>query len=81
MENINDIISCINGILWGWPMIVLLLGTHIYLTIILKFPQRKIFKAIKQQRNVKIIDWRYRILVFFWRLIPRWLWVRLPIKN
>ena len=47
MENINDIISSINGILWGWPMIVLLLGTHIYLTIILKFPQRKIFKAIK----------------------------------
>lgn len=28
-------------------MIVLLLGTHIYLTIILKFPQRKIFTAIK----------------------------------
>ena len=42
---------------------------------------RQIFKAIKQQRSVKIIDWRYRILVFFWRLIPRWLWVRLPIKN
>lgn len=42
---------------------------------------REIFNAIKQQRNVKIIDWRYGILVFFWRLIPRWLWVRLPIKN
>jgi len=41
----------------------------------------QIFNAIKQQRSVKIIDWRYRILVFFWRLIPRWLWVRLPIKN
>ena len=27
-------------------MIVLLLGTHIYLTVRLKFPQRKIFKAI-----------------------------------
>lgn len=27
-------------------MIILLLGTHIYLTIKLKFPQRKIFKAI-----------------------------------
>ena len=42
---------------------------------------QQIFKAIKQQRSVKIIDWRYRILVFFWRLIPRWLWVRLPIRN
>jgi AGCS family alanine or glycine:cation symporter len=28
-------------------MIALLLGTHLYLTIILKFPQRKIFTAIK----------------------------------
>ena len=46
-----------------------------------EYVSRQIFKAIKQQRNVKIIDWRYRILVFFWRLIPRWLWVRLPIKN
>lgn len=42
---------------------------------------RQIFKAIMQQRSVKIIDWRYRILVFFWRLIPRWLWVKLRIKN
>ena len=28
-------------------MIILLLGTHIYLTIILRFPQRHIFKAIR----------------------------------
>ena len=47
MEFFNGIISNINGVLWGWPMIILLLGTHIYLTIILRFPQRKIFKAIK----------------------------------
>ncbi|MCQ2607280.1 MAG: sodium:alanine symporter family protein [Bacteroidales bacterium] len=44
---IAEIISTINGIVWGWPMIILLIGTHIYLTIRLKFPQRKIFTAIK----------------------------------
>ena len=33
--------------LWGWPTIALLLGTHIFLTIRLRFPQLKIFKAIK----------------------------------
>ncbi len=37
----------VSGYFWGWPMIVLLLGTHIYLTVRLKFPQRKIFKAIR----------------------------------
>ncbi len=42
-----DIINEINSIVWGWPMIILLIGTHIFLTIRLKFPQRKIFTAIK----------------------------------
>lgn len=42
---------------------------------------KKIINAIYHKRSVQIIDWRYRILVFFWRLIPRWLWVRLSIKN
>ncbi len=43
----NDIIKAIDDFLWGWPMIILLLGTHIFLTIRLRFPQRKIFKAIR----------------------------------
>ena len=38
--------SC-NDFLWGWFMIILLLGTHIFLTIRTKFVQRKTFKAIK----------------------------------
>lgn len=47
MNTFNDIISNISSFLWGWPMIVLLLGTHLFLTIRLRFPQRKIFTAIK----------------------------------
>ena len=43
----NQILSDISSFLWGWPMIILLLGTHIYLTIRLRFPQRKIITAIK----------------------------------
>jgi short-subunit dehydrogenase len=42
---------------------------------------KKIISAIYRKRSVMIIDWRYRILVFFWQLIPRKLWVKLPIKN
>ena len=37
----------VSGFIWGWPLIILLLGTHIYLTIRLRFPQRYIFKAIR----------------------------------
>lgn len=43
----NDILSSVSNLLWGWPMIVLLLGTHLFLTIRLRFPQRYIFKAIR----------------------------------
>ena len=47
METLNDILSEVSGILWGWPMIILLLGTHLFLTIRLRFPQRHIFKAVR----------------------------------
>ena len=43
----NDILTEISGFIWGWPMIIMLLGTHLLLTIRLKFPQRYIFKAIR----------------------------------
>lgn len=38
---------------------------------------RSVVKAIKQCKHTVTIDWRYRVLVCMWRLIPRWLWVRL----
>ncbi len=43
----NDIIKTLDDFLWGWPMIVMLLGTHLYMTIRLRCPQLHIFKAIK----------------------------------
>lgn len=47
MQQFDEILSFVSGLLWGWPMIILLLGTHVYLTIRLRFPQRYIFKAIR----------------------------------
>ncbi|MFA7089715.1 MAG: alanine/glycine:cation symporter family protein [Bacteroidales bacterium] len=46
MQDIQLFFNKLSGLLWGWPMIILLLGTHLFLTIRLKFPQRKIFKGI-----------------------------------
>lgn len=42
---------------------------------------RGIFYAILHKRRRLVIDARYRLLVFCWRLIPSWLWERLPIHN
>lgn len=47
MNTINEFFSVTSSLLWGWPMIILLLGTHLFLTIRLHFPQRHIFKAIR----------------------------------
>lgn len=44
---ISAVMNGFNDFLWGWFMIILLLGTHIFLTIRTKFVQRKTFKAIK----------------------------------
>jgi AGCS family alanine or glycine:cation symporter len=47
MEWINGFLTELSNLLWGWPMIILLLGTHLFLTVRLRFPQRHIFKAIR----------------------------------
>ena len=47
MEQLEQITASISNFLWGWPMIILLLGTHLFLTIRLRFPQQKIFTAIR----------------------------------
>ena len=47
MEPINDFFSFLSSFLWGWPMIILLLGTHVFLTFRLRIPQRKLFTGIK----------------------------------
>ncbi len=43
----GEVISKIDGFLWGWPLIILLFGTHIFMTIRTGFIQKHIFKAIK----------------------------------
>ncbi|HMN49446.1 MAG TPA: sodium:alanine symporter family protein [Ignavibacteriaceae bacterium] len=47
MEFFESILTQISNLLWGYPLIILLFGTHIYLTIRLRFIQRFIGKAIK----------------------------------
>ena len=42
---------------------------------------RRIVKALERKERKVVIDWRYAILVFFWCLIPDFIWERLPIKT
>ena len=43
---------------------------------------RYIVRSFQRRSRILIFDWRYKLLVGFWRLIPRWIWERLTmIKN
>ncbi|MBD3670486.1 MAG: sodium:alanine symporter family protein [Gammaproteobacteria bacterium] len=49
MEWLKAIISTINGVVWGWPMLILILGTGLYLTIGLKLlPLRNIVYGFRE---------------------------------
>ncbi|MBU3838029.1 MAG: SDR family NAD(P)-dependent oxidoreductase [Candidatus Phocaeicola faecigallinarum] len=45
------------------------------------YAAKLIVKAVRKHKRVAIIDWKYAILVFFWRLIPRCIWKRMKVKN
>ena len=47
LQAIEHSLSAASGFLWSYILLFCLLGTHIYLTIILRFPQRYFFTALK----------------------------------
>ena len=36
-------------------------------------------RSIYRKRHIRVIDGRYRVMTFFWRLIPNWIWRRLKL--
>ena len=40
---------------------------------------RDIVSSIRKRRHVRIIDARYRVLTFFWNLVPNFIWRRLRL--
>lgn len=47
MEQIDKLLTSVSDIVWGIPLLVLLCGTHVFLTIRLGFIQRYLPRAIK----------------------------------
>lgn len=45
------------------------------------YAAKLIVKAVRKHKRVAVIDWKYSILVFFWKLIPRCIWKRMKVKN
>lgn len=47
LEAIDSFLETASGYLWGYVLLFGLLGTHLYLTVILRFPQRYFFRALR----------------------------------
>ena len=56
-------------------------GKHYLMLMHTEKVARHIVCALEKKKRIVVIDWRYRILVALWRLIPPFFWKRLPVRN
>lgn len=56
-------------------------GKHYPMLMSPKTVAAHIVRALHRKQRIAVIDWRYRLLVFFWKLIPAGIWKRMPVKN
>lgn len=65
----------------GFVHTALIEGAKYPLQMDVKYTSRKIFEAVEAGKRIAYIDWRYAIIVFFWRLIPRFVWERWGVNS
>ena len=46
LQAVDKTLSATSGFLWGYILLFCLLGTHLYLTVVLRFPQRHLLRAL-----------------------------------
>lgn len=63
----------------GFVRTPLIDGRNYPMTMEATYAARLILKAVMAGRHVSIIDWRYKILVSLWRMIPRCIWRKIKI--
>lgn len=63
----------------GFVATDLIAGSHYPMQLTAASVARSIVGAAEKGKEVATIDWHYRLLVAVWRLVPRWLWVRMRV--
>lgn len=65
----------------GWVRTPLLVpGLKYPMEMSVDYVLPRIIRAIVRRERVAIVDWRWNALVGAWRLLPNWLWTRIPVK-
>ncbi len=80
LSNLRNLHITITDIRPGFVDTALIEGSKYPLKLPVAAVAKDIVKAIDRKASVRIIDWRYKLLVCIWKLIPRWMWVRMNIK-
>ena len=56
-------------------------GGHYPMQLDVNAVAKEIVDGLERRKSVITVDWKYRLLVFVWRLIPRFIWLRLKIAT
>lgn len=64
MQTLLSFVQSLNQFLWNGPFLFLLMGTHLYFTIKLHFPQKNILKAIRLSLSPSSPDEKGNLSVF-----------------
>lgn len=56
-------------------------GSNFPMQMTTEYAVRDILKAVLAGKRKATIDWKYRILCFFWRHLPSFLWEKMRINN
>lgn len=65
----------------GFVKTPLIEGSHFPMQLDAGRVAQDIVDALERHKNVTTINWLYRILVFFWQLIPRCVWTQMKISS
>lgn len=78
---INGLDICFTDIRPGFVDTPLIAGSNFPLKMPSDYVARSIVRAIYARKRKVTIDWRYRLLVSLWRMIPDWLWERITVVR
>ncbi len=51
------------------------------MTMTLDYAAKRIKRAIDKGKNSAVIDWKWALVVGFWKLIPAWLWYKIKVSK
>lgn len=54
---------------------------HYPMLISVERAAQHIYRGLSRRKRVLIFDWRFKLVVAFWHLLPRFVWERLKVKN